>query len=339
MTMPTRMVDRFSSTVIRYPALWNAFDKIASKNLRIMYYHMVTDKQREHYFDGRAITAESFIDVVKLFKSKFEIVSLSEAIARAEQGRSLEKCISFTFDDGFSECYSAIAPILHDEGLTATFFLIENTVDNQDLMWRNKLICIQRHTPGPVLQDALARLTDSNGAGAPVDMMAASFKWRHKDKDEFADRLWEESGLPPLSEWLDEHTPYMTTAQIRELLAAGFDIGCHSKSHPLCGQLTYPELEEEVVASARRLGRKFEREIRYFSYPFGDRAPRDYEERILEGSNLQCLLGIYDTARNGSDYRRWERQGLEDPSGRAVAKYFLGPIKKRAVGLKLRYRP
>lgn len=333
MIIATRMVDCFSSFVGRCPALWNLFDKIVSRNLRIVYFHAVTDEPREHYFYEFAPTAAAFTDLIKLFKSKFEVISLNEAITRANEGRSLEKCISFTFDDGFSECYSTIAPILHDEGLTATFFLIENTIDNRDLMWRNKLICIQRHTSDSVLKKSLAQLIGITSTKAPVNIMSISRKWKNSDKDDIANNLWDASGLPPLNEWLEEHKPYLTTAQIFELLDAGFDIGGHSKSHPLCSQLSYAELEEEVTASTQRLGQKFEREICLFSYPFGDRAPQEYEERILQKNSVSCLLGVCDTARNGSDYRRWERQGLEGRGDRAVARYLLGPFKNRVIDL------
>ena len=160
--------------------------------------------------------------------------------------------------------------------------------------------------------------------------MDISLRWKHANKDEYADMLWSVSKLPPLREWLDEHKPYLTTPQIHELLSAGFYIGCHSKSHPFCSRLSYAELEDEVIGSALRLGERFKCEMPFFAYPFGDRAPQEYEERMLQESSLQCLLGIYDTASHDIDYRRLEREGLEASSGIAVAKYFLGPFKKRA---------
>ena len=41
-----------------------------------------------------------------------------------------------TFDDGLSECYQVVAPILKEKGIPATFFLCSAFVDNHELAYR-----------------------------------------------------------------------------------------------------------------------------------------------------------------------------------------------------------
>lgn len=58
--------------------------------------------------------------------------------------------------------------------------------------------------------------------------------------------------------------------QIRELAAAGVEIGAHTRSHCDLGQLDDEQaLHDEIVGSKRDLEELIERPVRYFAFPFG----------------------------------------------------------------------
>ena len=129
-------------------------------SLRIAYYHIVASQSPDYYFDNKIISPEVFRKHLSFFARHFEIVTLNEAMKMAEQGESLHRKLVLTFDDGFSENYSVIAPILKDAGIPATFFLIGNCIDNKELMWRNKLIVVKRKNSA-ALPDLIAIATIS----------------------------------------------------------------------------------------------------------------------------------------------------------------------------------
>lgn len=62
----------------------------------------------------------------------------------------------------------------------------------------------------------------------------------------------------------------MDTAQIREWLAAGHEIGSHTLSHPFLTRLPRSQAREEIFASKKILEDLFGRPIKYFCYPYGD---------------------------------------------------------------------
>ena len=62
----------------------------------------------------------------------------------------------------------------------------------------------------------------------------------------------------------------MDTAQVRDWLAAGHDIGSHTMSHPFLTRLTPKEAREEIFASRMRLEDLFGRRVEHFCYPYGD---------------------------------------------------------------------
>jgi peptidoglycan/xylan/chitin deacetylase (PgdA/CDA1 family) len=64
--------------------------------------------------------------------------------------------------------------------------------------------------------------------------------------------------------------PIMDTAQVRDWLAAGHDIGSHTMSHPFLTRLTPQDAREEISASRKKLEDLFSRRVEHFCYPYGD---------------------------------------------------------------------
>ncbi|MGI9427422.1 MAG: polysaccharide deacetylase family protein [Bythopirellula sp.] len=61
-----------------------------------------------------------------------------------------------------------------------------------------------------------------------------------------------------------------TVDQLRDLAAAGVEIGAHSRTHADLGSITdEAELFDEIVGSKRDLEEMLDRPVRYFAFPFG----------------------------------------------------------------------
>jgi len=323
--MKELILEKFSLAVQKYPFLWKFFSYIGADSLRIVYYHLVTEVEHPYSFDN-SISPAIFKEQVKFLKSKYEIISLPEAVERVKKGDSVRNCLTITFDDGFVECSSIIAPILQDYGLTATFFLITNTIDNKDLMWRNKLLYIQNTVSDQVKMNLIDKFARSDHIDSVLKL---GDEWSMNEKDDLASELWNESGLIPLDKWLDKNKPYMSKHQIEELLNNGFSIGSHSKSHPRCNLLSYEEYEEELIGSAKEIEKKFSIPVNLFSYPFGNRAKREYEESIGEKGRFDCLLGIEDNLSNINNPLYWERHCLETTDSLGMGIFLLLPLKNK----------
>ena len=74
------------------------------------------------------------------------------------------------------------------------------------------------------------------------------------------------------------NTPgYLNSSQVRELDAQGFQIGCHSMTHPYLSDLPDPELKREVADAKLLIEKIAGHTIEHFSCPGGR-----YDERTLE---------------------------------------------------------
>ncbi len=67
---------------------------------------------------------------------------------------------------------------------------------------------------------------------------------------------------------------FMVPRQVRELSNAGFDIGCHSMTHPYLSDLNDSELNREIVEAKLRLEEIIGRPVHHFSCPGGRWSPR-----------------------------------------------------------------
>lgn len=261
--------------------LLNNVSRFKKESLRIVYYHIVSSEKKEYYFDNKTISHKVFKEHLAFFKKRFQIISLTEALQIAERKESLHGKLVLTFDDGFSESHSVIAPILKEQGITGTLFLIGNCIDNRDLMWRNKLIVVQKKAAAKLskLVSEATRMFSLPFIRNNEGMLEWSFRtWPMNKKDEIANFIWDGADIGTIAEYLEEKKPYLTIEQIRCLLNEGFEIGSHSMSHPVFSRLSYDEFEEEILTSAQLLQTTFRKEITSFSYPFGIKAGSGFEE-------------------------------------------------------------
>jgi len=68
----------------------------------------------------------------------YHTIHFSDLLAYFNEGRPLpEKPVIITFDDGWADCYTIAYPILQQHGMTATFFIPSNWIENVEgtLTW------------------------------------------------------------------------------------------------------------------------------------------------------------------------------------------------------------
>lgn len=70
------------------------------------------------------VTPKKFEDQLKYLKEKgYTIIPLEEMIARIQKKKSIYKCISITFDDGFEDFYLTVFPLLRKYEIPASLFV------------------------------------------------------------------------------------------------------------------------------------------------------------------------------------------------------------------------
>lgn len=211
------------------------------------FYHSVSDKIPEHLINlYEPRTIENFKKDLDYLVKHFKPISLIELLeSKKNEFKTKDNYFHLTFDDGLSEIYDVVAPILIKRKIPATFFINTDFVDNKNLFYRFKA-------------SILAERFSADG------LLNISF--HEKDEiDNFAKTL-----NVDFNEYLEKEKPYLTSIQIKDLINQGFTIGAHSQNHPLYNLLDENEQISQTLNSVNYLKQEFGLDYRVFSFPFTD---------------------------------------------------------------------
>ena len=236
------------------------------------FWHAVSDAPNSHlsqlYRVQRVSEFERDLDfLLKNFKS----ASVKDIQSFTQQPNAqITKSFFPTFDDGMSECFHVIAPILKRKGIEAAFFINPSFVDNKSLFHRHKASLI------------LKQISEQKFKSAELSEAERLVKQEHPSKnlEEFLlrsvftdhsllDRVAEIFSLD-FNHFLESNQPYMTMEQIKKLQADGFLIGAHSMDHREFFLSSEEEIYRQIRASMYFLTQEINPETRTFAFPFTD---------------------------------------------------------------------
>jgi peptidoglycan/xylan/chitin deacetylase (PgdA/CDA1 family) len=200
-----------------------------------------------------------------------------------------KKICLLTFDDGLSEFYDVVVPILERKGIYAINFINPKFIDNTDLMYRCKASILMEQ----VLQ------SDKRELHVYKDILHHdSFKKllnRKINKIDYYERkkldLIEKTFKANYQDYLIDFKPYMTLDQLKTVTEKGFGISSHGFDHPLYHQLNLDEQIENTLQSYEYL-KKNNFISESFAFPFTDYGvKREFFEEIFSTQNLFCSFG------------------------------------------------
>ncbi|WP_235499539.1 polysaccharide deacetylase family protein [Frateuria sp. Soil773] len=258
------------------------------KDLRILAYHRVMPlpDPQSYDFDLELISAspERFREQMKLLKQRFQPMRLTDVAAALEAGDALPAdAVAVTFDDGYDDNYRIAYPILHELGIPATFFVSTGHIDSGRPFAYDWLVHMILRTGAPrLVLPELGLDVPLPAARAERRALAGNVLLQMKDIDARAqsaliarlEHEWQMPGdaAPP------ECRP-MTWTQLREMRAAGFEIGSHGVHHRMLAKLPPAEMEEEVRQSRASLERELGPMPLLMSYPVG--GDRAFDDRVI----------------------------------------------------------
>jgi peptidoglycan/xylan/chitin deacetylase (PgdA/CDA1 family) len=243
-------------------------------------YHMVSDRALPHLKHYRFLDPRSFETDLDYLAARFELLTYEEL---ARRRRSLmahrSNALVLTFDDGFAECATMVAPLLRRRGLRCVFFVITDLIDNRVLFRESAAsLCIEAllRMPFDSVESIMAGLgrkdllrpsaSDSWSAPTatlpfglgdlavnPDPRLLPLLRWLLQlpaSEEGLVQELLARLGIDA-RRYLQEAQPYLTSEQLRQLHRDGFTIGAHSCSHRRLQDLPRHEAEREIVASCR----------------------------------------------------------------------------------------
>jgi peptidoglycan/xylan/chitin deacetylase (PgdA/CDA1 family) len=266
---------------------------LSGVSLVVPFYHMVSDEYVPHVSNlYRFRTVAEFKSDLEFFTRHFEPVALSDIVDALNGKRTLPRsCVHLTFDDGFSEIYDIVAPLLQSAGVPATFFLTTAFLDGGGMAHHNELsVLLNRIRSEPACSNAVMTQLESflpapqRGATTLRDRMLSI---RYVEKSRV--RSLAEVLNVDLDEYVRKAQPHLTSDQVAALVKQGFAIGAHSHDHPLYADLSLSEQLAQTRTSTELLER-FGSRPKAFAFPHNDDGVQQeffntvFTERLLDVS-------------------------------------------------------
>ncbi|MFA5327562.1 MAG: polysaccharide deacetylase family protein [Prolixibacteraceae bacterium] len=279
------------------------------------FWHAVSDIPPAHLMHlYRVPSVSDFVRDIDFFLKNFRAATTEQLIEHAYTGnKSQEKYFFPTFDDGLSECFHQIAPILKKRGISAAFFINPEFVDNKILFHRHKAsLIINQLSSGKassLAKSEAERILQQQSATKTLDsfLQQSSFS-DHSMLDQLAAVF--EIDFP---EFLAREKPYMTLAQIKQMQSDGFLIGAHGLDHREFYHASASEIIHQISSSIDFLMKEINPPIKSFAFPFTDfGVPDSVFEQVLQAGLWDLSFG---TAGIKDDIRAHHLQRIPMEAG------------------------
>jgi len=265
------------------------------RSMILPFYHAISDNDLPYISNLYSLRSiKEFKEDLDYFCKYFTHISLEEVYQQIHNRSQNQKpTFHLTFDDGLKEVFEIIAPILEERGIPATFFVNSDFVDNKKLFYRYKVGLILDHLNKTKSKDREQEVQSQLEKRSKwnIDLRTSLLKLDYNDQVLIGD-IAHLIGLN-IDKWLAENKPYMTAAQIRNLMDRGFTIGSHSADHPRFKNIDLSQQKNQIEESFAFLEEHFGIIEKSFSFPFGDEGvSAQFFDWLSEDAKCKVSFGV-----------------------------------------------
>jgi peptidoglycan/xylan/chitin deacetylase (PgdA/CDA1 family) len=272
------------------------FHKLAYRNeLTIIMYHGIV-RSPLIVTDWCFVDENSFRMQIEYLNKHFEILSLSQAVERMENGGIKHPSAVITFDDGYQNNFDVAFPILFKEKIPAAIFLTTGFVDTNDTVWHCRLNLAVSQTRRPCikcngfesdlstssLKAKASAAIQENLKGLPHPQLMSTVR----------NIILELDGDPDCP--IEVGSPYrmLNRDAIAEMVASGLiEFGAHTHQHIILSRLPTEEQLTEIGRSVDAIHELTGGPCKYFAYPNGRKRDYDSESmKHLEACGIQMAV-------------------------------------------------
>ncbi|MCK5344390.1 MAG: polysaccharide deacetylase family protein, partial [Candidatus Heimdallarchaeota archaeon] len=201
------------------------------------------------------LNEKQFRGAIEYVLRRYQFVSYDEVEAAVlNEADFPSNAAHLTFDDGFIECFTVIRPILLEYGISATFFITTDFIDNKVLFSANlKSMVVEKARKIKDSEFVPIRKKVEEFFNQKIESKQDLIKTIKKIGRNDHQGLSFVSGVMGIDgkEFIKENHLYLTKEQIIKMHSEGFTIGSHTCSHQKLGLIDEKMMEEEISASTK----------------------------------------------------------------------------------------
>ena len=233
-------------------------------------YHIVSNHSPIHIRNlFKIISIQRFLKDIDFFARHYKFADPKDLISESGYFPGKDLAV-LTFDDGLSEMYDVVAPILTKKGIPAIFFINNNFIGNKELFYRFKASILVSKLSERISEKAIEEcgkiLGIQNTDTEKLSRSILGLGYRNRDHLDLIATVLEIDFV----QYLYEKKPYMNDSQLKELVQKGFSIGAHGHDHQIFNELKPDGMVNEIRESVHEVVNNYSQSARFFAFPFTD---------------------------------------------------------------------
>lgn len=258
----------------------------------VVMYHYVREIKNSRYPNIKGLEAENFKRQLEYLDSCYSFITMAELIAFLEGDFKLpENSLLLTFDDGYSDHFNFVYPVLKNMGIQGSFFIPVGPILESKVLDVNKIHFLLASTDTRTLMDSikdiLLGLRNEPGILGfeeyydelakpnrfdPADVIFIKRLLQHKLPDpyrsEVTNHLFKQNFHT--TETILAEELYLSMDQCTCMLKDGMHIGAHTYDHYWLNRISDKEQSRQMNLNIEFLnGLSSDQQERTMAYPFG----------------------------------------------------------------------
>ncbi|HEY0161749.1 MAG TPA: polysaccharide deacetylase family protein [Edaphobacter sp.] len=286
-----------AARILKNSGVLRALEMTGSKpGILVINHHRVGDASASRFDrDVFSASADAFDMQLKYFKRYFNVVA-GEELEDLVSGRTplRHTHIAVTFDDGYRNDYTTSFPVLKANNCRGTFFLVPEYVGTATIPWWDEIAYLVRNSPKQqITLQTPVPVTISLGGDREQAIRAVLRHYKrpdNHDSERLMNELREQAGcsLPATDR------RFITWEEAREMQEAGMQIGSHTQTHGILGQMSAEKQEWELRESRSNIEANIGRPVRSLAYPVGIHgAFTETTEKIADSLGYTMCFSFY----------------------------------------------
>lgn len=287
---------------------------ISNENILLPFYHTVSNNELLHlkYLYNIKNEKQFKADLEYLLKHYIP-VDFDKILELTTQKSNNKNYFWLSFDDGLSEVYDIVSPILKEKGIPFGIFVNTDFIDNKDIFYRFKTSIIINKIDSNIskylLDEVENVLKDKKAYRDSIIVSILSINYNNKHILDNIAKVLEID----FNNYLNEYKPYLTSNQINELIKQGVDVGSHSLNHPKYKDLSFEEQIKQTKDSIDFLKSNFNINKSLFSFPFTDHSVKSELFQYIYDNNIVDYSFGAAGLKNDSITNHFQRFLIESP--------------------------
>lgn len=283
--------------------------------LTVVAYHYVRPIKKSRYPGIKGCEFDKFKRQIAYLKANYSLITMEQLMEAVSGGKSLpDNACLLTFDDGYSDHYDYVFPVLMNEGIQGSFYIPGKLIEEECLLDVNKIHYVLAAAPNimTIVSDVKELMDKYRGAEFDYPGTDELFEEyakpgtydpgevifvkrmlqtvlpeqvRHRMADELFERYLNIS-MEVLAGEL-----YMNKEQIACMKNSGMHIGIHGYEHCWLGRIPTDEMERDITKALDALSPFIDRGAWSMNYPYG--LPGAYNDEVISFIEKKgCALGF-----------------------------------------------